>query len=45
MVKPKIVTSSGRVMSLDEAEAEKQKATPTGEALRQADREYKERKR
>ena len=41
----KVVTASGKVMSLAEAEAEKNRKTTTGKALKQADREYAERKR
>ncbi len=41
--KVKISTFS-KVMSLKEAEAEKKKKTPTGEALREADREYDRRR-
>ncbi len=41
--KAKISTFS-KVMSLKEAEAEKKKKTPTGKALREADREYRRRR-
>lgn len=39
------VVTSGRVMDLSEAEMEKQRDTPTGEALREADKEYEKRRR
>jgi hypothetical protein len=39
------IGSFSKVMSLEEAEKEKVKSTPLGEALKQADREYAERKR
>jgi hypothetical protein len=43
--KERIATISGRVMSLEETEREKQRGTPLGESLRKADMEYEKRRR
>jgi hypothetical protein len=42
--KPKISTFD-KTMTLEEAEHEKAKGTPVGEALKSADRQYEKRKR
>lgn len=44
MSKRKIVTS-GKAMSLEEAEMEKSRDTSTGKALKEADQAYERRKR
>ncbi len=40
-----LVSTFSKVMSLTEAEKEQKKKTSTGEALREADREYARRRR
>jgi len=41
----RVATASGKVITLEEAEEEKRKATPEGEALRSAERTYRKPKR
>jgi len=45
MSKRERVRTFDKTMTLEEAEEEKRKQTPTGRSLRQADREYDERRR
>lgn len=39
------ITTFSKVMSLEEAEREKKKESPTGKSLRKADEEYEKRRR